>query len=522
MLGALTRPCVVLLLPIVLVSIEATAATLDVPLVDASKNGDVKAIRALLLQQGVDVNAPEPDGSTALHWAAHRGDLTAVDLLLRTGARATVANRYVVTPLSLAAANGNTAVVARLLESGANPNTAVTGGETVLMTAARAGRGEAVRALIDAGADVNAREATRGQTALMWAAAEGHADIIRLLIERGANLRAVSHPPSSPADITNGVSLNMRRSPRVDVFTALQFTVQAGKGEAVRTLIEAGADLNDKTPQGMGLLTLAMANAHYDVAALLIESGADVNAADVGWSPLHQVVRMRTLTIAMFPHPQPTGSTTSFELAKVLLASGADVNARTTERFEDGWTSALGTGATAFLVAANGADYDMMRLLVANGADVSAANESGTNAIMAAAGVAMRNPNQDAGLDADSLVALKLAISLGAGDINAVNKDGDTAVHGAIFRQTQENVRVLAEAGAKLDVKNKRGKMAIENARDGIPGANNSRRTPKPAAAKVLYELMLARGLTPPDYQTPKEHYEFGVKVANQAGGEND
>ena len=517
MLGMLTRLCIVLFL-----SVEVVATATSVALVGASKNGDVKAIRALLLQANVDVNAPEPDGSTALHWAAHRGDLTAVDLLLRAGARAAVANRYGVTPLSLAAANGNPAVIARLLESGANPNTTVAGGETVLMTAARAGRLEAVRGLVDAGADVNAREVTRGQTALMWAAAEGHTDVIRLLIDRGANLSAVSHPPSSPADITNGVSLNMRRSPRVDVFTALQFAMQAGRGEVIRTLIEAGTDLNDKTPQGMGLLTLAIANAHYDVAVLLVDSGADVNAADVGWSPLHQVVRMRTLAISMFPHPRSDGSTTSFEFAKMLLVRGADVAARTTERFQDGWSSTLRTGATAFLLAAKGADFDMMRLLAANGADVTASNDNGTNAIMAAAGIEMSNPNEDSGLDGDALVALKLAIRLGAGDINAINKDGDTAVHGAIFRQTQENIRVLAEAGAVLDVKNKRGKMAIEDARDGIPLANNSRRTPKPAAAEVLYELMLARGLMPPDYRTPQEHYQYGKKAEQYASQKRD
>src|SRR5262249_22045458 len=143
------------------------------------------------------------------------------------------------------------------------------------MTAARAGRTDAVKVLIESGANVNGKEATRGQTALMWAAAEGHAEIIRLLVQHGADVKATSRAPSSPKDITDGESIYKRVAPRVDVFTPLQFAVQAGHLDAAKALLELGANMKDETPQAMSLLHLAIANAHYDVAAMLVDKGAD-------------------------------------------------------------------------------------------------------------------------------------------------------------------------------------------------------------------------------------------------------
>ena len=538
--------CVVVLLPV-----AATAAERSVPLIDAAREGDVKALR-VLLQQGVEVNLPEPDGSTALHWAADRGDLLAIDLLLRAGARATVSNRYGVTPLSLAAASGNAAIVDRLIKSGANPNAVVYGGETVLMTAARAGRTDTVRTLIEAGADANAREATRGQTALMWAAAEGHADVIRVLIEHGADIGATSHGPSSPEDITAGDWYYSRPAPRLDVFTPLQFAVQAGHVEATAALLEAGGNINDETPDGsrpasssaarcssanvtrgvnpcrsredltvghndvdsltnpMGLLTLAIANAHFDVTALLIEKGADVNAANVGWTPLHQLVRVGTTNILHGPpRPRPAGRVTRMHIAKMLLAHGADVDARTTKPWQDGYRGSYGVNATPFLLAAKGADTQMMLLLAANGADVTATNALGTSSLMAAAGVEMSNPNEDSGRDADALAALRLALKLGAGEIDAVNQQGDTALHGAIRRALPEFAKLLVEHGAKLDVRNKGGLRPIDLALGRLGGVAGIRLE----AAKMLHERMLARGLTPPELTVDKDLYNFGVKV---------
>ena len=500
---------------ILLLMLPLGAAAANPPagrLIEAVQNGDVAAMRALL-RQHVDVNVPEPDGTTALHWAAHRGDVVAVDLLLGAGARVIAVNAFGITPLSLAVENGNRAVVDRLLKKGADPNTRVKGSETALMSAARAGRTDAVRALVEAGADVNAREATRGQTALMWAAAEGHADIVRYLIQHGADIEAASHGPSSPPDITEGASLYKRNAPRVDIFTPLQFAVRAGRVEGARELLEAGANLEDRTPQGLDLLTLAIANAHYDMAVFLIERGADVNALHAGWSPLHQVVRMRTLDIGMWPYPEPTGNYTTLDLAKLLLARGANVDSRTTKRFADAWAARIALGSTPFLLATKGADVAMMRLLVAHGADVTATNSNDSTAIGLAAGMEMGNPNQDSGTDPDAAEALKLALALGAGDIDAVNKKDDSALHAAVFRATPTAIRILAEHGATLNIKNGRGTMPIDDALNGITGGSSSKSITKPEAAKVLHELMVAQGLPSPGLEIDMSRYDFGVQA---------
>lgn len=492
---------------LLLASGVAFAAAPTASLTDAVRDGDEKVVRTLLRKR-VDVNAPEPDGSTALHYAAHQGDLTTVDLLLRAGAKV-VANQYGATPLSLAAANGNATVVSRLLRAGANPNAAAPGGETPLMAAARAGRTAAVSALLEAGADPNAKEATRGQTALMWAAAEGHADIVSALITKGADVRAVSQGPSSPKDITEGESIYKRVAPRVDVFTPLQFAVQAGRIDATKALLDAGASLTNETPQGMSVLTLAIANAHYELAALLVDKGADVNVDKVGFSPLLQIARMRTLNIGQFPHPVTTGTWSSLDLAARLIERGAKVDARTTVGFTDGWRGGFGLDATAFLIAAKGGDTQMMRLLAAKGADVKAVNKNGTTAIMAAAGVEMFNPNEDSGTDADGLAALKVAIELGAGDINAVNKRGEAALHGAVYRPTTDIIQYLVDHGASLDLKNKRGRTALELAVLGVGVVDGLR----PEAATLLRKLMADRGMKVDDIEEDENRYKFGVEA---------
>ena len=502
------RWCAGLAVALLLGAVEMPAAGRSVPLADAARDGDTATVR-VLLQQGVDVNAQEPDGSTALHWAAHRGDAAAVELLLGAGARAGLANRYGVTPLSLAAAGGNAAVVERLLRAGADPNAALPGGETVVMTASHAGRTAVVQALLVHGADVDAREDTRNQTALMWAAAEGHADVVRVLIQARADVRAVSRGPLSPEGITDGESINKRVAPRVDVFTPLQFAVHAGRIEAARALLEAGADITDETPQGMGLLTLAIANAHFELAAFLLEANADPNAAKTGWTPLHQVVRTRTLNIGQFPHPVATGSLTSLELAKLLLAHGADVDARTAQPWADGWRGRFGLNATPFLVAAKGGDAQMMQLLADAGADVLAVNDNGTSALMAAAGVEMFNPNEDSGTNADGLAALRVAIAIGAGDINGINLKGETALHGAVHRASNEIIQLLVDNGARLDIENEDGLTPVQLAVRGVGIGRGTR----PAQAGFLRELMVARGMAAPDLAEDTERYSFGVEI---------
>ena len=425
----------------------AAAATL----VEAIKSEDRTAVRALL-QRRADVNAPEPDGTTPLHWAAHLDDVGTAELLIGAGANPKAANRHRVTPLSLAALNGNAAMIGLLLKAGADPNTALPEGETALMTAARTGKLDAVKVLLETGANVNVKEASRGQTALMWAAAEGHTAVVEALTRQGADIGARS---------TGGL-------------TALLFAVRDGKIDAVRALLKAGANVNDATirppgitrtsvpgyangqrPQGStSALVLAVGSAHFEVASVLLEEGADPNAAAQGWTALHEMTWVRKCGQGdNNPCPTGTGTMDSLELVRRLVAHGANVNARMTQRASMGTTELGNLGATPFLLAARTADVELMRLLVKSGADPLLPNDDLTTPLMAAAGCGTYSPGEDPGLESDALEAVKLAWELG-GDVNSVDEKGNTPMHGAAYKFFPSVVRFLAEKGARVEVFN--------------------------------------------------------------------
>ena len=172
--------------------VAAPLSAADAPrLADAAAKQDMESVRALVRDKA-NVNAPQPDGATALHWAVHWDDLETAALLIGAGANVNAKNDYSATPLSLACTNGNAAMVEKLLASGANPNLAAASGETPLMRCARTGSAAAVKALLDRKADVSARNNEQGQTALMWAVAQKHPAVTDLLIKAGADIRARS------------------------------------------------------------------------------------------------------------------------------------------------------------------------------------------------------------------------------------------------------------------------------------------------------------------------------------------
>ena len=463
-------------------------------LLQAVKRGDARVVRAVLAQfSGKTLaNASDPDGTTVLHWAVHRADVEIVDELLAAGARVDAANRFGVRPLSLAAADGQAAIVARLLRRGADANTSLNG-ESALMLAARAGSEAAVTPLLDAGADPNATEGWREQTALMWAAAEGHAVVVRTLLARGAHVRARSKLG----------------------FTALLFAVRQGEIEAARALLDGGADVNDvlmgiggattagsgpaRAEAGITAFLLAAANAHYELATLLLERGADPNAAPRGWTALHQVSWVRKAGIAGSNDPAPAGSGSidSLQFVRTLVARGANVNARVTTKPPVGVTRLNMIGATPFLLAARTADAEYMQLLGELGADTQATNEDGSTALMVAAGLGTAAPGEDPGTEPEVLEAVKVALALG-GDPNAVDRNGDTVMHGAASKHGPSVVRFLAEAGATIDVwnrKNKDGHTPLDIT-VGVQRGMNILSSPPTAAA--VAEVMARAGVTPP------------------------
>jgi ankyrin repeat protein len=464
-----------------LILFSAAATFAESPLVEAAKRGDAAEVHALLARKG-DVNSPAPDGATALHWAVQREDLQMTDLLLRSGANPRTANRYGITPLYIAATNGSGPLIERLLSAGADPNTAISGGETVLMTAARTGNVDAMKALIARGADVRGREPSKGQTALMWAAAENNAAAARLLVASGADIQERSRSGS---------------------FTPFLFAVRAGHIEASRTLLELGAEVDDALPDGTSALVLATINAHYELAALLLDKGANANAAAQGWTALHQIAWSRRHNAGFnLPGPVATGNLDSLDLVRKLVKHGANVNARQTKEPRDGNRNQQNRiGATPFLLAAKSADVPLMRVLLECGADPSIKTSNGTTPLMVAAGVGIWAPGENPGTHEEALAAVRLILDLG-GDVTAIDDNGDTAVHGAVYRGGAIPViQLLADRGARLDVVNKKGWMPV-TAADGVEY------TPAvlkryPEAAALLRRLMRERGLKVPESTQP-------------------
>ena len=472
------------------------AAGADAPLADAVQRMDRAAV-GHLLQQSIDVNARQVDGMTALHWAAYHDDADLVGQLVSTGADVAAANRYGVTPLSLAAENANVAMVERLLEAGADPNTTLPGGETVLMTAARTGRVGAVRALIAGGADIEAQEPARGQTALMWAAAEGHVDVVETLIETGADFR-------TPLD---------------SGFTPLLFAVREGHLDVVRTLLSAGVDVNgavaEVTPRerqyrsgrpirvGATPLLVAVTNAHWDVAAALLDAGADPNAAATGHTVLHLISKIRKPGGGdNDPAPYGSGRMSSLEFVRKLAARGADLNARITARRNLNNTRHHEVGSTPFMLAALVADAELMRTLAELGADPLAKNDEFSTPLMAAAGLGTRSPGEDAGTEEEVLEAVQLALELGA-DINAVDDNGETAMHAAAYKNLPGVVEFLAAQGANIAVwneENRYGWTPLTIAR----GYRFGNFKPSLVTVAALERVMLEAGVTPPSEEDVK------------------
>jgi ankyrin repeat protein len=441
----LSRPAA--LAALYLIAVGGTAAAKESKLADAAEHQDRTAVVALI-KAGADVNVPQPDGATALHWAAHWNDVaTAADLLQR-GANPNAANDYGVTPLILAATNGSAEMIKALLKAGADPNVALATGQTPLMTAARTGNVAAVEALLGAGAAVEAKHATKAQTALMWAIAEHHKDAARALIDRGANIDARTAAG----------------------FTPLLFAAREGDFDTSRLLLAKGVDINESSSEGVTPLLAAIVRGHVDLAFFLLEHGAkpDGNAAVAGYTPLHWAATTFETSPITYPGQIAPGEWAAMsgipnreekiKLIKILLDHGAEINARATKRllYQAGvpsagmFLSSPGPGATPFFAAAASADAEMMRLLLAYGADPSIKSASGETALMAATAA-----STEVSLiltEAKRLEVVRLAWELG-NDLEAADSTGHRAIHLAARDGLHDIISFLAEKGANLNSK---------------------------------------------------------------------
>lgn len=421
--------------------------------VAAARDGDIVALRALI-QKKADVNAAEPDGTTALLWASYRNDLECADLLLRAGARVNAANDLGVTPLWPAAENGSSAMVRRLLQAVANPNAALLSGETPLMVGARSGYPDVVEQLLAKGANPNAH-GTRGQTALMWAVAQKHPDVVKVLLAHRADIRLKSDVWSEVMAVPPHGYLGYNKAIPHGGETALMFAARVGDLDSANLLVAAGANVNDTDAWGVSATTLAAHSGFRDLVGFFLQKDANPNAPGPGFTALHEAIMRRDA-----------------EMVKALLDHGADANAplktwTPTRRSSDDWyfdPSLI--GATPYWLAARFSEPDVMRLLVQHGADpkfvhhadyvaeqgFGAVNRKETvNAVMAATGILRANPWVEIPRkDREPLMleTVKLAVELGA-DVNLADTDGRTALDAAKAARYQSVVDFLVSKGAK-------------------------------------------------------------------------
>jgi len=577
----MTRIRVLAAATIALMCFATTFAAGRSDVADAAMKGDRAAVRSLI-EQHVDVNAPQPDGATALHWAAYRGDKELADMLIRAGANVKAANREGATPLWLACVNGDAAIIAALLKAGADPNEHLPLGRTPLMAASRTGNVEAMKVLLDDGADVNAKETLRGTTALMWAADEAHPSAVQLLIQRGADIQARSNPAvrgrgpalgkandprkqvaAQAAALAAGQALDLnalravaeggavpgqrgaapgqrgaapaRGAAAVDeaapdgqddaapgfrgrpaptdggALTPMVYAVRSNDLESAKILLAAGADVNQVTGYGWSPLLVAAQNRYYKLGAFLLDHGADPNLANKGgWTPLYLATDNRNIESGDYPVRK--GDMDHLDFIKLLLDKGADVNARAKDStetrtvFTNQWLDE--NGATAFLRASQSGDLALMKLLLAHGADPQIATRLKVTALQVAAGIGWVEGITYEWSERDTLEAVRLLLDLGL-DPNAQADTGRTALHGAAHKGRPAVVQLLADHGARLDVRdygntdNRGGKLAVHTWQpvdyaDGLVRVGVQSAIAHPETGLLLRKLMTAAGLPAP------------------------
>jgi ankyrin repeat protein len=422
------------------------------------------------LASGASPGVHEPDGTTALHYAAHYGDARVAAALLRAKADPNARNEFGATPLGEAAEIGSTEVIRDLLKARAEVEAPNPEGQTALMAVARTGNVEAAKLLLKAGAKADARENWGGQTALMWAAARGHADMIRLLVKAGADVNA----RGAVRDWQRRVTSEPRpKGMNRGGFTPLLYAAREDCLDCAKALLAAGADINLADPDRTTPLLLAIMNFRFEMASLLIGAGADVDKWDLyGQTPLYVAIDMNTLPRGGRPDLPTEDHISGLDVARLLLAAGANPNLQLKLRppyrnyiFDRGGDQVLSTGATPLLRAAKGGDIPAVKLLLEYRALVDLPNEDGVTPLMVAAGMGHgANPTRGRyKTDAEAAECSRLLIAAGAA-INGRARGQLTALHSAAMQGWDGTLKVLVEQGAELEAEESKGLTPIDYA----------------------------------------------------------
>ena len=591
------------------------------PVADAAMRSDLASVRTLI-QQKADVNAPQIDGATALHWAVHRDNVEIADALIKAGANVKLANRTGATPLGMAALYGNPKMIDLILKAGADAKERGPNGETTLMFASRNGNPAAIKMLVAAGAEINAREPVRGTTALMWAVEQRHPEAVKALLAAGAdhsirsggagtsrnylaprvNTRNVEEAQrrrerakaagrtyqeqlefeSSNGGVSRGASpggaiqpgqgaapaagagggagaaagqgggggggrgrggrggqngggqaAGAAAAPQGDQadtdepevvaglvggggggLTALVFAAREGDLESAKALVEAGADVNLTTAGNWTPLLTAINNRNYRIASYLLERGANPNTANspAGWTPLYLATDNRNIEGGDYPVPK--ADMDHLEIIKLLLDKGANVNGTIRDNtltrtiFTMQWF--FEAGATPFIRASMSSDTELMKLLLARGADPKLRTQNGDTALTAAAGIGWVDGVTYERSAKENLEAVRMLLDLGV-DPNLANNEGRTPLMGAALKGRNDVVQLLVDRGAKLDTRDRGSRdthivgasiaghtwQAIDYA-DGLVRVGVQSATARPETAALIRKLMMDRGLAVP------------------------
>jgi len=471
------------------------------------RSGDSGSALAAI-RGGADVNASGSDGSTPLLWAVHGIDHEVVQALLQRGAKPDVRNALGATPLSEAASVADAVMVGMLLKARADPNLGNDDGQTPLMIAARNGALPVVQALVDAGARVNEREKFRGQTALMWAIAANSPEVTEFLIRHKAEVEVRADANDWGNQITSEPRAQYRPAGGM---TPLLYATRYGCLDCVKSLLKAHADINRPTPEGVTPLMNAIDNASYAIADYLLDQGANPHLSDWwGRTALYLAADMRTRSggrggpaeFRSTEGPAPVRPESgALQILKKLLEAGVNPNTQLDMhrpfrgRFTD---DLMTTGCTPLLRAALSVDREAVELLLKHGALPDLPNVMGVTPLMAAAGVgALRGlttggqgPIAGADAEANSIAVIGMLIKAGA-DVNAritdtssrtaiiarpssmTDRQGQTALFGAVGQNWTRVARFLIDNGAKLDVKDAAGKTLADALAGKAGGRDN-------------------------------------------------
>lgn len=510
----------------------SSAAAAPETLASLVRAGQREAVLAAITSPDIDIDAREPDGSTALHWATYKVDHELVRALLQAGAQADVTNLYGSSPLTEAVKLADLELVRMLLEAGADADSPNQDNQTALMLAAYVGSLEIARLLIDHGADVDAVENFRGQNALMWAAARNHPDIVELLLAHGADVHRRAKHDDWPRQMTSEPRAQFRQTGGL---TALLYATRSGCYRCAVALVDAGADVNQPNPDGVTPLINALDNKRFDIAMFLLDRGANAHAWDMsGRTPLYVAVDMNSFVPRGFgafggpPAPPQPGSVQAMDVVHRLLEMGVDPNHELTRMRPNGYGRGrfadymMRGGTGPLMVATLSYDTVAIEALLAHGAEVDLPNVFRITPLMAAAGMTgTGRPNGPLPPDVQTRAIETIDLLLGAGaNINARvtdshtrtaklvayipgrDNEGKTALFAAAEAGWDRVVKHLIDRGADPTIRDASGKTALDYARSPAPAGPGAAREDAQAKARRAATVALLEALIEPNAAT--------------------